>query len=94
MNTNNNPINTAPASTITIAELAQDVLQGWEMNWDGQDVYGKARTGAAMVKGEQMQAEGDRIAGDAELRAEAAGIDILDVLYCAKHLLEAKRRHH
>lgn len=78
------------ASITTVVELAQDVLRGWEMNWDGQRVYAGAITDAELTDGEQRRAEGDRIAIDAELRAEAAGIDVLDVIYLAEQFLECR----
>jgi hypothetical protein len=92
-------------SIATIEGLAQDVLRGWEMNWEGQRVYAKAVADAARIEaasgkdavwnlmsvGEQMQTEGDRLTVDAEVRAEAADIDMLGVLYVAEQLLDAKR---
>jgi hypothetical protein len=71
-------LDTSITTTVTVTSLAHDVLRGWEMAREGQRI------------GEQMQAAGDKIVADAEMRAEVAGIDVLDVIYLALQLRDAK----
>jgi hypothetical protein len=68
-----------PDKIVDVTSLAQDMLRGWEMADEGERI------------GAQMQEEGNKIANDAEERAEAAGIDALDVIYLAQQLRDEKR---
>jgi hypothetical protein len=94
-------------TTTTVTSLAQDVVRGWEMAWEGRRIWREAEDEANRIgatyedekhkalwcrrdAGEQMQAAGDKIVIDAEMRADAAGIDILDVIYLAEQLRDAK----
>jgi hypothetical protein len=83
-------------SITNVRTLAHDVVRGWEMAWEGQRIYDEAHSGSnldGMDTGEQMEATGDEIATAAERRAKADGIDILNVLYVAEQLLDAKKRN-
>jgi hypothetical protein len=94
-------ITALPQGTLT-ESFAHEILQSFEMAWEGQRLYDAAYHEANKYDGaydesdalwdrmdaaERMQQAADDLTNDTEARAIAAGVDVADMLYLVNQRL-------